>query len=70
MPACYFLQLLYGGSGYQGPLSDVWVFNCEQSCWSRPTISGQQPAGREMHAGCMVDDTTLCVYGGRAADGR
>mmetsp|Transcript_27095 Transcript_27095/g.59195 ORF Transcript_27095/g.59195 Transcript_27095/m.59195 type:complete len:337 (-) Transcript_27095:669-1679(-) len=62
--------LVYGGSGHQGTLSDVWLFNVDQGSWSRPSVSGQHPAGREMHSGVMVDDTTMLVYGGRSSDGR
>ncbi len=66
---CY-TQVIYGGSHYHGPLSDVWVFNPAQGAWSQPTITGEAPAAREMHSGCMVDSHTMLVYGGRASDGR
>lgn len=64
------VQLIYGGSGYQGTLNDIWIFNPGQRSWTRPSPTGEAPAGREMHCGCMVDKTTLLVYGGRATDGR
>ncbi len=63
-----FLQIIYGGAGYQGPMQDVWIFNTLQGGWSRAAVSGEQPAAREMHTGCMVGDTTLLVYGGRGAE--
>ena len=63
-------QLIYGGSGVQGTLADVWVFNVDQGAWAHITTHGDAPAAREMHAGCMVDPHTMLVFGGRAADGR
>jgi hypothetical protein len=63
-------QVIYGGSHYQGPLSDVWVFNPDQGGWTQPSVSGEAPGAREMHSGCMVDTHTMLVYGGRASDGR
>ncbi|GFR48802.1 hypothetical protein Agub_g10753 [Astrephomene gubernaculifera] len=60
--------IVYGGAGYQGPMQDVWFYNTLQNSWSRPVVSGQHPAAREMHTGCMVDPTTLLVYGGRGAE--
>lgn len=64
------MQLVYGGAGYNGPLSDVWVFNPLQRSWSRPTIRGAHPAAREMHTGLMLDDTRMLVYGGRGANNK
>ena len=64
------LQLIYGGSGPQGTLSDLWVLNLEQGAWNHVTTHGDAPTAREMHSACMVDDKTMLVYGGRAADGR
>ncbi|KAG2451277.1 hypothetical protein HYH02_003883 [Chlamydomonas schloesseri] len=60
--------LVYGGAGYQGPMNDVWIFNTLQGGWTRPTLSGEQPPGREMHTGVMVDSTTLLIYGGRGPE--
>ncbi|PNH12850.1 Tip elongation aberrant protein 1 [Tetrabaena socialis] len=60
--------IVYGGAGYQGPLQDVWIYNSLQNSWNRPVVSGEQPAAREMHTGCMIDSTTLLVYGGRGAE--
>ncbi|PNW72026.1 hypothetical protein CHLRE_16g685500v5 [Chlamydomonas reinhardtii] len=60
--------LVYGGAGYQGPMSDVWIFNTLQNGWTRPNVSGEQPPAREMHTGVMVDPTTLLIYGGRGAE--
>ncbi|EFJ49559.1 hypothetical protein VOLCADRAFT_117258 [Volvox carteri f. nagariensis] len=57
--------IVYGGAGYQGPMQDLWIYNTLQNSWSRPTVAGAQPQSREMHTGCMVDDTTMLVYGGR-----
>ncbi|KXZ55710.1 hypothetical protein GPECTOR_2g1260 [Gonium pectorale] len=62
------VELVYGGAGYQGPMQDVWIYNTLQNGWSRPAIAGEQPAAREMHTGCMVDSTTMLVYGGRGAE--
>lgn len=59
---------MYGGAGYQGPMSDVWIFNTLQNGWTRPNVSGEQPPAREMHTGVMVDPTTLLIYGGRGAE--
>ncbi|GIL92711.1 hypothetical protein Vretifemale_20168 [Volvox reticuliferus] len=60
--------IVYGGAGYQGPMQDLWIYNTLQNAWSRPTVSGDQPQAREMHTGCMVDTTTLLVYGGRGSN--
>ncbi|GLC47994.1 hypothetical protein PLESTB_000047500 [Pleodorina starrii] len=60
--------IVYGGAGYQGPMQDLWIYNTLQNSWSRPVVSGPQPQAREMHTGCMVDPTTLLVYGGRGAE--
>jgi hypothetical protein len=46
-------------------MQDLWIFNTLQRSWSRPSVSGAQPQAREMHTGCMLDPTTLLVYGGR-----
>ncbi|GAX80078.1 hypothetical protein CEUSTIGMA_g7516.t1 [Chlamydomonas eustigma] len=62
--------VIYGGSGEQGTLSDVWIFNVEQSAWSHASSSGAAPLGREMHSGCMINETSMLVYGGRGADGK
>ncbi|KAG2435747.1 hypothetical protein HXX76_006943 [Chlamydomonas incerta] len=60
--------VVYGGAGYQGPMNDVWIFNTLQNGWTRPAVSGEQPPGREMHTGVMVDPTTLLIYGGRGPE--
>ncbi|MEW5317519.1 MAG: hypothetical protein WDW38_008807 [Sanguina aurantia] len=62
--------LVYGGAGYSGPLSDVWVFNTLTRSWSRPTVRGSHPAAREMHTGLMLDSTRMLVYGGRGANNK
>eukprot|EP00775_Hariotina_reticulata_P006858 gene6858-7074_t len=67
--------LVYGGAGLQGPLGDVWLFNCQQQSWSCPhihTSSSSQPlpTAREMAAGVMLDADRLLVFGGRCPAGR
>lgn len=61
--------MVYGGSGYSGSLSDIWVFNPGQGAWTQPTLSGQAPPAREMHCAVMVTPTCMMVFGGRASDG-
>ncbi len=63
-------QLLYGGSGYSGSLSDVWVFNPGQGAWTQPHVGGEAPEAREMHGAGMITGTRMLVYGGRGASGR
>jgi hypothetical protein len=62
--------VVFGGATAQGTLADVWIYNPKQGTWTRPSVDGAPPAGREMAAGAMVGPTTLLVYGGRASDGR
>ncbi len=62
--------MIYGGSGEQGTLADVWIFNVANGAWSHASPSGTAPPAREMHSGCMVDEESMLVFGGRAADGR
>eukprot|EP00955_Chlamydomonas_euryale_P047115 353590-Chlamydomonas_euryale.AAC.10 len=38
--------------------------------WQHISPQGTPPAAREMHSSCMLGETTMLVYGGRAADGR
>ena len=67
------LQLVYGGSGYSDAsdtLSDVWVLNPQQKCWTPLKVAGTAPPGREMHSATMVSATSMLVFGGRAGDGR
>jgi len=63
-------MLIYGGSSVQGTLSDLWLFNVTAGMWQHISPQGTPPAAREMHSSCMLGETTMLVYGGRAADGR
>jgi len=63
-------MIVFGGVGPVGHMNDVWIFNADQRGWTCPHVSSPKPAAREMHAGAMLDETTLLVYGGRCASGR
>jgi hypothetical protein len=52
-----------------GPSNEVWVLDTETLQWSRPTVKGQSPAAREMHAAVHVEGVGLVIHGGRADGG-
>jgi hypothetical protein len=63
--------VIHGGSGLAGTLGDVCIFNVEQSSWQlAPDMNGPSPSPREMHCGCMIDQQSLLVYGGRDPEGK
>jgi len=66
--------LLYGGSGYEGALGDMWVYNPGTKHWAKHTLTAapgvEAPPAREMHSLTMVGPTSAVVYGGRGTDGR
>lgn len=60
---------LFGGSGANGPLDDLWRYDFGADSWERRASDGPGPEPRSGHAAVLVDGVGLVVLGGTAADG-
>lgn len=71
------LLVIHGGSSpEEGPMGDVHVLDLEEGAerWVRPTVRGQAPEPREMHAAAAIpagggDADELLILGGRGRSG-
>jgi len=58
---------VYGGKLIGGETADLWVFDIENSSWSRPNQSGPTPPPRSYHASSVYGNRLL-IFGGKQND--
>jgi len=56
--------IIFGGSQRSNRLNDVWMFDIEESCWSRPYVQGVRPSERFGHAQFTLNEDTIMILGG------
>ena len=54
---------LFGGCDAKGCFRDLWCFDCETMCWSKPKVTGDLPPARRAHS-CTIVDKRLFVFAG------
>ena len=59
---------LFGGERTGYMYSDLWRYDCATDVWEFVKAHNRGPEGRYAHAAAAVNDTSLCVIGGRGAD--
>ena len=68
--------VFFGGQYYKGDdeftfLNDVWCLDLGAMTWYQPRIAkGPKPEGRYGHTGTLVNQTSLYIFGGRAASNK
>lgn len=55
---------LFGGCDAKGCFRDVWCFDTETMCWSKPRVTGDLPPPRRAHTATMVDRRLFVFAGG------
>lgn len=55
---------LFGGCDSKGCFRDLWCFDCETMCWSKPKVTGDLPPARRAHSCTMVDKRLFVFAGG------
>ncbi|PWN88204.1 galactose oxidase [Acaromyces ingoldii] len=54
---------MFGGCDLKGCFRELWCFDTETMCWSKPRVTGELPPCRRAHSATMVDKR-LFVFGG------
>ncbi|CEH13181.1 Kelch repeat-containing proteins [Ceraceosorus bombacis] len=55
---------LFGGCDSKGCFRDLWCFDTETMCWSKPKVTGDLPPPRRAHSATMVDRRLFVFAGG------
>lgn len=55
---------LFGGCDTKGCFREVWCFDTETMCWSKPKVTGDLPPPRRAHSATMVDKRLYVFAGG------
>jgi hypothetical protein len=58
------IMWLFGGCDAKGCFREVWCFDTETMCWSKPKITGDLPPPRRAHSATMVDKRLYVFAGG------
>jgi N-acetylneuraminic acid mutarotase len=56
--------IMFGGSGKEGSLNDLYKFDLKQERWSQLNPSGDIPSPREGHIARLVDGDKMMIHGG------
>lgn len=54
---------IFGGCDIKSCFRELWCFDTETMCWSKPRVTGELPPCRRAHSATMVDKR-LFVFGG------
>lgn len=57
---------LFGGTGVDGPLDDLWRFDLTSDAWERLETTGDRPSARFGHVAAWVDGIGLVIWSGQA----
>ncbi|KDN45729.1 galactose oxidase [Tilletiaria anomala UBC 951] len=55
---------LFGGCDSKGCFRELWCFDTETMCWSKPKVTGDVPPPRRAHSSCMMDRMLFVFAGG------
>ncbi|UZJ52239.1 hypothetical protein CBS101457_001559 [Exobasidium rhododendri] len=55
---------LFGGCDSKGCFRELWCFDTETMCWSKPKVTGDLPPPRRAHTATMVDKRLFVFAGG------
>lgn len=55
---------LFGGCDAKGCFHDLYCFDTETMCWSKPKVTGDIPPARRAHSATMVDKRLFVFAGG------
>ncbi len=61
-------MIIYGGSGVDGYLDDVYCFDFESNVWEKWECSGaddEKPGARHGHTACLLNNDQMIVFGGK-----
>ena len=61
---CDEVLWLFGGCDNRGCFRDLWCFDTETMCWSRPKVTGDIPPARRAHSATMVNKRLFVFAGG------
>lgn len=61
---CDEVMWLFGGCDHRGCFRDLWCFDTETMCWSKPKVTGDVPPARRAHTATMVNKRLFVFAGG------
>lgn len=61
---CDEVMWLFGGCDHRGCFRDLWCFDTETMCWSKPKVTGDIPPARRAHSATMVNKRLFVFAGG------
>lgn len=61
---CDEVLWLFGGCDNRGCFRDLWCFDTETMCWSKPKVTGDMPPARRAHSATMVNKRLFVFAGG------
>ncbi|KAJ1018887.1 hypothetical protein NDA16_004690 [Ustilago loliicola] len=61
---CDEVLWLFGGCDNRGCFRDLWCFDTETMCWSKPKVTGDIPPARRAHSATMVNKRLFVFAGG------
>ncbi|EPQ26888.1 uncharacterized protein PFL1_05523 [Pseudozyma flocculosa PF-1] len=61
---CDEVLWLFGGCDNKGCFRDLWCFDTETMCWSKPKVTGEVPPARRAHSATMVNQRLFVFAGG------
>lgn len=61
---CDEVLWLFGGCDNRGCFRDLWCFDTETMCWSKPKVTGDIPPARRAHSATMVNKRLYVFAGG------
>lgn len=61
---CDEVLWLFGGCDNRGCFRDLWCFDTETMCWSKPKVTGDVPPARRAHSATMVNKRLFVFAGG------
>ncbi|KAN0065252.1 hypothetical protein ACQY0O_001749 [Thecaphora frezii] len=61
---CDEVLWLFGGCDNKGCFRDLWCFDTETMCWSKPKVTGEVPPARRAHSATMINQRLFVFAGG------